>query len=54
MKTIEFKLLNVALLLLLLCIVYLNLTAKPVDEFRPVNNASVQQTNTQTLALEHN
>jgi hypothetical protein len=55
MKTIEFKLLNIALLILLLCIVYLNLTAKPTDEFQPSKNASTeQQVNTHTLALQNN
>jgi hypothetical protein len=54
MKTLEFRILNIALLLLLLCIVYLNLTARTVDEYRPSNNASIQQANTHTLALENN
>jgi hypothetical protein len=54
MKAIEFKLLNVALLILLLAVVYLNLTAKPIDDFQQTKNASIEQTNTHTLALQNN
>jgi hypothetical protein len=54
MKTIEFRILNIALLILLLCIVYLNLTAKTVDSYQPIKNAITEQANTHTLALENN
>jgi hypothetical protein len=54
MKTLEFRILNIALLLLLLCIVYLNLTAKTVDQYQPVTNVSIQQANTHTLTLGNN
>jgi hypothetical protein len=54
MKTLEFRILNIALLILLLCIVYLNLTAKTVDQYQPSENAQIEQANTHTLALENN
>jgi hypothetical protein len=54
MKTLEFRILNIALLILLLCIVYLNLTAKTVDQYQPAKNAQIEQANTHTLALENN
>jgi hypothetical protein len=54
MKTFEFRILNIALLILLICIVYLNLTAKTVSEYQPINKANTEQANTHTLALENN
>ena len=48
MKAIEFRILNMALLLLLLCIVYLNLTAKPIDQIEASKTTSFVQANTHT------